>query len=217
MDKFEIELLDPLFYNSTLDSGAAGANTTYPWIGDIALDYAINSALGIIKTQFKYKSHKPNYQEIKQFGFIASMGYPETNPKKTRVYDFATSFISDGYVDAKVLTKVGRSPFRNWIKRQGLAPGSKFYFYILYADESIKFPDTFTIRLGNMKSCIAVCKRIQPSSQDSIWVNLFSVNLFNKVNIDSVNKGNIQYFSARYVIKTNTSIDQWKSMLPGYR
>ena len=200
-----------------MDSGAAGANTTFPWIGDIALDYALNYTYGINKTQFKYNSHKPDYREITKFGFLSSIGYPEDTPKKTKVYDFATSFISDGYVDAKILTKVARSPFRNWIKRQGIAPGNKFYFYVLYNNENIKFPDIFTVRLGNMKSCIAACKRVQPSHNEPIWVNLFSLNLFKKIDTKSIVNGNIQYFSGRYIIKTDMPIDLWKSMLPGYR
>ena len=200
-----------------MDSGAAGANTTFPWIGDIALDYALNFTYGIHKTEFKYNSHKPNYREITKFGFVSSMAYSESIPQKTRVYDFATSFVSDGYMDAKILTKVARSPFRNWIKRQGLAPGNKFYFYVLYNNENIKFPDIFTIRLGNMKSCIATCKRVQPSFKEYISVNLFSINLFKKIDIKSIDNGNIQYFSDRYIVKVDIPIDLWKSMLPGYK
>ena len=216
MEKFELELLDPLFYNSSLDSGAAGSNTTEPWIGDLALDYSINFALGLKKTKFQYTSHKPNYSEIKNFGFITSIGYPETRIKKTRIYDFATSFISDGYVNAGIVTKSQRAPFRNWIKRQGLEPGNKFYFYTFYNNDNIKLPNSFTIRLGNMKSCLCSCHKIPVLENDKLWMNLYTTNLINEIEPNSFDKSFIYYFSDRYIIKTEETPEHWKSILKEY-
>jgi len=220
MEKYEVELLSPLFYNSSLDSGAAGANVTFDWIGDIAIDYAINFSLSNKKIVFKYNSHKPDYNKIKDFDFISSIAYSMNNVKKTRVYDFATSFISDGYIDSKVMEKSNRSPFRNWIKRQGLEPGNKFYFYVLSKGNK-KLPEVFTIRLGNMKICIGVCRRIDQNNNknksDTLWINLFTTNLLsNKLNIDDIGMDNITYVSDRYVIKKNVDSETWRKLFDDY-
>lgn len=216
MEKYEVELLTPLFYNSSLDSGAAGSNVTFDWIGDLAIDYAINFALDQKKIIFKYTSHKPDYSEIKDFNFISSIAYSKINVKKTRVYDFATSFISDGYLPVKVMEKSGRSPFRNWIKRQGLEPGNKFYFYILARDNK-KLPEVFTIRLGNMKSCIAVCRHITGNKTDTLWANLFTLNIVSsRFNIDDIGINNVTYISDRYVIKKDMDVQLWSKLFDNY-
>lgn len=215
MEKYELEILDPLFYNSSMDSGAAGATVTYEWIGDIALSYSIISSLGLNKNiTFKYNSHKPDYTEIRDFKFISSVAAPENMVKKTRTYDFATSFISDGYNQIFLMDKLNRSPFRNWIKKQGLLPGNKFYFYIVFKN-NFSLPDRFTIRLGNMKSSIASVKKIEKGNNDLIWINLFTLNVLGiKSNLDF---DDIEYASDEYVIKKWVEPKIWKCMLKDYR
>lgn len=215
MEKFEVELLDPLFYNSSLDSGAAGSTITFPWLGDLALDYAINFSLNLNNSTFKYNSHKPDYSEIKNFGFVASVGYSVSNVNKTRVYDFATSFISDGYIDSKTMEKVKRAPFRNWIKRQGISPGTKFYFYIL-KNRNINFPSKFSIRLGNMKSCIASVKKIETEANDKLWINLYTLNLIREVDTNNIHSSNIEYYSERYIILKNILQKDFTNLFGGY-
>ena len=215
MEKYEIEILDPLFYNSSMDSGAAGATVTYGWIGDIALSYSIIYSLGYNKNiTFKYNSHKPDYNQIKNFEFITSIALPESMVQKTRSYDFATSFISDGYYPVSLANKIKRSPFRNWIKKQGLLPGNKFYFYIAFKD-NINLPDKFTIRLGNMKSSIASVKKIEKKSNDLIWVNLFTLKVLG-ININ-FNLDDIEFVSDEYIIKKWIEPKIWKCLLKNYR
>lgn len=215
MEKYEIELLSPLFYNSSLDSGAAGSNVTYGWVGDISIDYSINFALGKRQTKFGYNSHKPDYSEIRDFNFISSVAYSPVNVKKTRIYDFATSFISDGYMPDKIIEKSGRSPFRNWIKRQGIEPGNKFYFYILSRNGE-KLPEIFTIRLGNMKSCIGVCRHVEQKKSDTVWINLFTTNIIKNLNTNDIEMDNITYVSDSYVIKKDVDKYTWKNLLNSY-
>lgn len=218
MEKYEIELLSPLFYNSSPDSGASGASVTYDWIGDLALDYAINFSRGIYKTKFKYNSHKPDYSEIRNFNFITSIAYSNNNVNKTRIYDCATSFLSDGYFPAKIINKSERSPFRNWIKRQGLEPGNKFYFYVL-SKNKMELPDNLTIRLGNMKSCLAICrrcKRTEKNKSDKLWINLFTAKIINHIEPEDFGINNITYFSDRYVIKKGVDPDFWRELINGY-
>ena len=215
MEKYELEILDPLFYNSSIDSGAAGATVTYEWIGDIALSYSIISSLGYNKDiTFKYNSHTPDYNEIRDFKFITSVAAPENIVKKTRTYDFATSFISDGYNPIFLMEKLNRSPFRNWIKKQGLLPGNKFYFYAAFKD-NFNFPDKFTVRLGNMKSSIASVKKIEKSNNDLIWANLFTLKVLGiEPNLDF---DDIEYISDEYIIKRWVNPKIWKCMLKEYR
>ena len=215
MYKYEIELLDTLFYNGSMDSGAAGATVTYEWIGDIALSYSIVNSLGLNKnTTFKYNSHTPDYSEITDFKFITSIAISENIVQKTQLYDFAASFISDGYYPASIFDKINRSPFRNWIKRQGLLPGNKFFFYLVTIDNLV-LPDKFTVRLGNMKSTIAAVKRIEESNKDLIWINLFTLKL---LNIESnLNPEDIDFISDEYIIQKWVDPKKWEAMIKNKR
>ncbi|MEM0136729.1 MAG: hypothetical protein QXU18_16120, partial [Thermoplasmatales archaeon] len=98
LETFRVELLDSLYYNSFLDSGAAGATSTVPWIGDLALMYAISKSLGIGKLSSKL-GFTPHYDELAELPFVASMGHSLEVVKMLPVYDFATSFVSEGYHD----------------------------------------------------------------------------------------------------------------------
>lgn len=175
MKAYSIKLLSPLYFRSRMDSGAAGSTVTNPWIGDIALLYAINSALSLKDLKFGYTSHTPNYGEISEVDTFPSVAMPSGDISFTRVYDIATSFISEGYPQTEAIQKSGRAPYRNWMKRQGIQPGNEFTFVTFSKNGKVTLPDRFTVRLGNSRESVAVCTAIESSEVKKVTLNAFTL------------------------------------------
>lgn len=202
IEKYEIQLLDPLFYNSHPDSGAAGSSITSNFIGDIALSYSIVNALSLATPNFAYTSGEPNYKEILGFPIICTVGKPVyTNGELdtfTRVYDFATSFISEGYPQESALEKSGRTSFKQWIKRRGINPGNKFTTFVLNR-KSVKLPDLFTIRVGNMKSTLCLLtKEPIDLGTDTAWINLYTCGILLSANLEEIVGSDSVYMESYY-------------------
>lgn len=179
LETFSLELLDSLYYNSLLDSGASGTALTVPWIGDLALMYAVSKSLGIGNLSRKL-GHTPHYEEVADLPFVTSVGHSMSNVKMLPIYDFSTSFISEGYMNDQAFEDTKNAPFRNWIRKQGIAPGNVFYFSVAYRD-SFSLPDAFTIRLGNMRSCLArVLRLARVPDQYDVWGNLYTASLISR-------------------------------------
>jgi len=178
MKAYKVKLLSPLYYRSRIESGAAGATVTDPWIGDLAMMYAINNALGLKHIMFKYNSHKPDYREIVGLGFIVSVSEPFNTCGFTKVMDIATSFLSEGYPQGKAISESERAPMRNWMKRQGIEPGSEFSFVSFFKNGIKQFPPKFSIRLGNTKECVALVEEEPVKETSRITVNLYTLSLF---------------------------------------
>jgi CRISPR type I-D-associated protein Csc1 len=226
---FEIRLLSPLFYATRPDSGSAGATTTDPWIGDLALMYAINSSLGLKSLPFKYAENKPVYNEILDLPYITSVASPSSDVKFTRVYDTATSFISQGYFNKEAFDKSANAPMRNWLKRQGMAPGNVFVFGIATDKEWIP-PEEFTVRLGNMKETLASCKKIE-NFRGRITVNLYTLVLVLKrlgkdykssqivkalSPSDDGGQSLLEYVMPQYILVRSVDPERWLSYLEGF-
>ncbi|MHB8396488.1 MAG: hypothetical protein ACYDAZ_06525 [Thermoplasmataceae archaeon] len=229
---YDLKLLSPLFYRTRQDSGAAGSNTTDPWIGDLAISYSINYSLGLSRIGFDYTGTKPHYEELLKLPYVTSVAYPTRDVAHTRVYDVATSFISQGYFNSKAFLKTGNAPMRNWLKRQGLLPGNEFKFAIATRDRWIP-PERFTIRLGNMKECLASCIRSKEQDKEII-INMYTLKLiWSKFRIasesfdealvsgDTSSYGSdgqlhIEYVLPQYVLIRGVNIDKWLSLLNGY-
>ncbi len=225
MKAYEVTLLSPLYYRSRIESGAAGATITAPWIGDIAMMYAINSTLNLINLRFGYTSHKPNYSEIMDIGFVLSALEPVSEVSFTKVFDIATSFISEGYPQGKAIVDSGRAPMRNWMKRQGLEPGNTFSFISCFRDELVKFPEKFTVRLGNTRECLALVKERPLKDIRTVTINLYTLSLaleperFHEI-LSNIKKGkyntNVEQASSQYILARNISITDASEMLHPY-
>jgi len=230
---YEIKLLSPLFYGTKPDSGAAGANTTGSWIGDLAVSYAINASLGILKSlHFDYTGRgEPNYKELFDLPFITSVAMPLEDPSFTQVYDTATSFISQGYFNFRAFQKTGNAPMRNWLKKQGLSPGNRFSLSIA-TKGGWEPPEKFTVRLGNMKETLAQLTRINRLSNE-ITINLYTLwLLLNKRQGDSspnISKiieklspfrdeyqSAIEYVMPQYILFRKVKSESWLSLLEEY-
>lgn len=230
---YELTLLSPLYYRTRQDSGASGSNTTDPWIGDLAIDYAINYSLGVKNLYFDYTGTKPNYEEILSLPYLSSVAYPISEINYTRVYDIATNFISQGYFNYKAFQKTGNAPMRNWLKRQGLSPGNRFRFALAVKD-GWSPPEKFTIRLGNMKETLALCSLLGHKAE-KISVNLFTLKLLLS-KIDRINEtpkninknelyealsndptSNLKFVMPQYIIMEKVNPDKWIEILSEYK
>ena len=215
MKAYELTLLSPLYYRSRIESGAAGATVTSPWIGDIATTYAINNTLSLKQIPFGYSSHRPNYSEISDLGFLLSVLEPVTECRYTKVFDIATSFMSEGYPQGKAISDSERAPMRNWMKRQGLEPGNSFYFIAFFRDDGFKFPKKFTVRLGNTRECLASVREISDEKIREVTINLYTLSLvlgerrFGEV-LSDIKSGkygiNVEQASSQYILAKGVPI-----------
>ena len=223
LETFRLELLDSLYYNSYLDSGAAGAALTAPFVGDIAMMYATCRSLGIGNLNPKITS-SPHYEELADCPFIISVAHSVSPVKMLPVYDFATSFMSEGYEDLEAFKASFNAPFRNWIRKQGLSAGNVFYFSVAYRDY-YRLPSTYSVRLGNMRSCIAKVSKVEesPPQEYDIWGNLFTAGLVRK----RWNPGEkppsppgpspmLEILSSYYEIVKGLDGTSWRSMVSPY-
>ncbi|MCL4345204.1 MAG: hypothetical protein M1496_02430 [Candidatus Thermoplasmatota archaeon] len=222
MKNYEMTILSPLYYRSRIESGAAGATVTSPWIGDIAMMYAINNSLGLKQLKFGYNTHKPNYSEIMDIGFKLSILEPSSQLKFTKVFDIATSFISEGYPQGKAIADSARAPMRNWLKRQGLEPGNKFIFSSFLDDEENEFPKKFTVRIGNTKECLGEIREIENNHFKEVTMNLYTLSLMLgteklKKSLANLMKSNsriqIEQVSPQYVLARGFKLDEARGLI----
>ena len=221
LETFKLTLLDSLYYNSILDSGAAGTAVSVPWVGDIAITYAICRSLSIGNLSSKITS-TPHYEELLNSPFIASIAHSMDTVKMLPIYDFSTSFMSEGYYDYNAFKHASNSPFRNWIRKQGIAAGNVFYFSVAYRNRYC-LPDSFSIRLGNMRSCIARVDRIKGDvlPDYDIWGNLYTIDLIRKRwNADSeptsLPTSQREILSSYYVVVKGLDQQAWGKLVNPY-
>ena len=225
---YELKLLSPLFYRTSPDSGASGATTTGPWVGDIALDYAINASLGVKRLPSRYSESKPDYTDLLELPFLSTMAVPKGSVNFTRVYDIATNFISQGFFDAKSFNKSANAPERNWLKRQGLAPKNTFTFAIVTEGDWMP-PNEFTVRLGNMKETLASCRKTD--KPERIDANLFTTtmvlnHLHKQQNPQEIIRklypghndyqSMMEYVMPQYIIMRDVDLNNWLECIERY-
>ncbi len=170
---YKILLLSPLFYYTRTESGVA---STSPFIGDIALTYATNFALGWNKRITYQPKLEPDYNEIKELGFLWTVGRP-IKIKRTQIYSRYTSPISDGMVRKDLIELMGKSLFKNYFHVQGIEAGSVFQASLI---GNLNIPHQFTLRIGNGKECLILLEKLDKPDKD-IWVNYYTIKkIFNK-------------------------------------
>lgn len=216
MYTYKLTLLSPLFYRSRQDSGAGGATVTDSWIGDLAICFAINKALGIVDIPFKYTSNKPEYEDILNFPFITSVAVSDSEPKRTRLYDVATSFMSEGFPNMQAIENSARTSMKNWLKRQGIEPGTEYTFVMAVRDNYIP-PEKFTIRLGNMLETLAFCQRL-PDNVKTLSVNLFTLkHVFGHESVPGLEYEMLERPAQQYVLAHEVDAAKWLSLVALYR
>ncbi|RLI75966.1 type I-D CRISPR-associated protein Cas5/Csc1 [Archaeoglobales archaeon] len=170
---FKITLLSPLFYYTKAESGVA---STTPFIGDLALIYATNFALSQNNDITYQTKSKPDYEEIKNLGFLWTIARP-LKVKRTQVYARYTSPISDGMVRKDLIELMGKALFKNYFHVQGIEVGSMFQASFI---GELNLPNKFTLRIGNGRDCLILLEEINEPEKD-VWVNYYTITkIFNK-------------------------------------
>ncbi len=170
---YKITLLSPLFYYTKTESGVA---STTPFIGDLALIYATNFALSQNSDITYQTKSKPEYQEIKNLGFLWTIARP-LKVKRTPIYARYTSPISDGMVRKDLIELMGKALFKNYFHVQGIEAGSTFQASFI---GELDLPDKFTLRIGNGRDCLILLEEMEKPEKD-IWVNYYTITkIFNK-------------------------------------
>ena len=150
--------------------------STTPFIGDLALTYATNFALSQNSAITYQTKSKPDYEEIKNLGFLWTIARP-IKVKRTPVYARYTSPISDGMVRKDLIELMGKALFKNYFHVQGIEAGSTFQ--ASYVGE-LNLPEKFTLRIGNGRDCLILLEEIEKPKRD-IWINYYTiVEIFNK-------------------------------------
>lgn len=215
MYSYKLTLLSPLFYRSRQDSGAAGATVTDPYIGDLALGFAINKALGLTHIPFKYTSNAPEYEDLLSLTFITSVATPVDDLKRTRIYDCATSFMSEGFPRVKLIKESGRTSMKTWIKRQGMEPGN-IYTFAMATRDGWSPPEQFTIRLGNMQETLALCQRMKEKS-NTLTANLFTLKfLFGHEALKGLSYDLLERPSQQYILIHGVDSEKWLHLVTPY-
>ena len=168
---FEARLLDPLQYHSFVDTGASGATVTAPFLGDIALAFAINaSVLAVPLPERRWVHGKqasgPDYKtDLHQIGLFLTVGEPIDSVNMLQPEYQASSYMGEGFEQRNIssgasynqqkkwreYSSVASSSWRPWRQAQSMAPGNRFTFSVLRGE---RLPEKFAIRMGNGRSCL---------------------------------------------------------------
>jgi len=189
---YKITLLSPLFYYTKTESGVA---STTPFIGDLALIYATNFAL-CNNSDITYQTKsKPDYDEIKNLGFLWTIGRP-IKVKRTPIYARYTSPISDGMVRKDLIELMGKSLFKNYFHVQGIDAGSTFQASFI---GDLSLPSKFTLRIGNGRDCLILLEEIESIEKD-IWVNYYTITKIFNTTFELKEGFTIERVLAQYII-----------------
>ena len=210
---FQARLLDPLQYHSFVDAGASGGTVTAPFLGDLALSFAINaSVLGIPLEERRLVSGKkyrgPNYEEdILQIGLVPTVGIPHDEIKYLSPEYQGSSYMGEGFEQRnissaaryypkkkyRINSSVGSSSWRPWRQAQLLAPGNIFYFSIL---KGPRLPKTFAIRMGTGRSCLIEITETEAPTK--VTLNPWSAKSVHGVDIQNLPCNKREYPLALY-------------------
>jgi len=201
---YKITLLSPLFYYTKTESGVA---STTPFIGDLALTYATNFVLSQNSDITYQTKSKPNYEEIKNLGFLWTIARP-IKVKRTPVYARYTSPISDGMVRKDLIELMGKALFKNYFHVQGIEAGSTFQASFM---GELNPPEKFTLRVGNGRDCLILLEEIEKPEKD-IWINYYTITkIFNKT-FELKEGFTIEPVLAQYIIVKGLNYEDLKKL-----
>ncbi len=196
MQTYRATLLSPLTYRTRPDSGAGGASVTGRFLGDLALDYAIEHVMtggdhlwdGRTKTKPDYKN------DISKFNWRCTVGVPTRAVSMLPIEYQATSFMSEGYVNMRAWKQTGSSSMKNWMQRQSVAPFNDFMFLAISKAE--KLPEKFTVRMGNGRETLVSLVSI--GVPELVTVNAFTISALLDRNVP---KGqSVQMENSKYIL-----------------
>ncbi|OWY24234.1 type I-D CRISPR-associated protein Cas5/Csc1 [Sphingobacteriales bacterium UPWRP_1] len=168
-----LTLLNHLFYYTEVAGGNASATLTGAFLGDLALNYALQRVMSGGTDTYDYRA-KPNYAQIAQFGFYCTVAKPLGMVKRTEIYINNTLFNCDGYVDVDSIMQSGKSPYKNYRQVQGIAAGTTFIAAVL-SNETLKLPPT--IRMGRAKETLLKIETLPEKEykDQDFWLNAYTL------------------------------------------
>lgn len=168
-----LTLLNHLFYFTEVSGGSTSAAVTGNFVGDLALTYSFGKALTSSDNYYRHLQ-KPEYEEIRDFGFYCTVARPLHRSDKTEAYIQNTLFNVDGYVDVKAIEKSGKSPFKNFRQVQGIRLGTSFQALFL-SGKKVQLPPV--IRVGRALETLVQVETINLDKKvtDEFWLNAFSL------------------------------------------
>ena len=214
-----LTLLNHLFYYTEVSGGGASATITGAFLGDLALNYALHRVLRNDAGSYRYVD-KPDYSELKQFGFYCSVAKPETKPRRTDTYIHNTLFNCDGYIDKDCIQKSGKSPYKNYRQVQGIAIGSTFLALVL-SENTLHLPPT--IRMGRAKETLIRVDMLNEKNADTndFWLNAFTLKtVFNNLDaalnlLQQEQKMNFTYVLENYNLLKKISLQNAVQIFEG--
>jgi len=201
---YKVTLLSPLFYYTKTESGVA---STTPFIGDLTLIYATNFALSQNSDVTYQTKSKPDYEEIKNLGFLWTIARP-LKVKRTSIYARYTSPVSDGMVRKDLIELMGKALFKNYFHVQGIEAGSTFQASFI---GELNLPEKFTLRIGNGRDCLILLEEMNKFEKD-IWINYYTLTkIFNKT-LELKEGFTIEPVLAQYIIVKGLNEEDLKKL-----
>jgi len=207
-------LLNHLFYYTEVSGGSTSASITGAFIGDLALNYAFKKALIQSDDAYPFRQ-KPEYEEIKDFGYYCTVAKPMNAERvvRTESYIRSTAFNADGFTAlGSVLAQynaAGKSPYKTFRQVQGIALGSEF-IALFISKESMQLPEA--IRVGTTKETLLKVEKIDlPKGEIDFWLNAFTLKtVFNNLEetvevLTKEDKVNFSYILENYALIKNLS------------
>lgn len=165
--------LSPLQYHTVQ---AARGTKTAPFVGDLALTYALLQSTGNID-ESRMRRTKAEYSELSGAPFLATVLYPleqedfQYLPPLSRNTLLAIDTLGTNE-DPTASVPSGSSMYSNFYFTQAIAQGSKFHGFICKEDGS-KLPPS--VRVGNQRQCLLELEEISKHELEYGWLNLYTL------------------------------------------
>ncbi|MEM7369557.1 MAG: type I-D CRISPR-associated protein Cas5/Csc1 [Bacteroidota bacterium] len=178
----KLTLLNHLFYYTEVSGGSTSSSITGDFLGDLALNYALNKALTSNPSYYRYLK-KPEYQEIGEFGFYCTVARPMQKSNRTEAYIQGTSFNTDGIfaitppsLSGSLYQKAAKSPYKTYRQVQGMKIGSS-YQALLLSKTKLSLPPV--VRVGRALESLVQIEEVELNAKmkDEFWLNAFSLKV----------------------------------------
>lgn len=191
-----LELASPFFYYT--QSSVRGA-ITGAFVGDLALSYALNEALGGPNLSRPF-SNQPHYEDLAQLPYAFSVARPAGEVNLTSIYTRNTLFL-DGGPRQDVLEMAGKHLFKNLWRVRGIRPGTMFSCLFICKDD-FSLPAFCTVRVGTGCEALLILRHQsqEANADQEIWLNLYSLTHVYR-NVDKLNSFGGSGYHLDYVVQ----------------
>lgn len=151
-----------------------------PFIGDIALKYALLHGLGMHILPNPGKT-KPTYEELAEYRFWFTVAMPpfhstgngESGPSLMHaIYRNTMQGIDYNGTNAHPKIRTGSIMYKNFYFQQPIKPGSQFYAFFL-SEEEIILPEALRVGTGRV-GCLKL-EELQSSFEMHGYINLYTI------------------------------------------